>query len=106
MGPQGPQGNSLLSQHYGSNTGNAAAGHGYECVIGAILLTASPSVGEGVPARGQLMSIQQNIALFSLLGTTYGGDGTTTFALPDLRPITPNNMTYSICVQGIFPGRI
>jgi microcystin-dependent protein len=34
---------------------------------------------------GQLMSISQNTALFSLLGTTYGGNGQTTFALPDLR---------------------
>ena len=34
---------------------------------------------------GQLMSIAQYTALFSLLGTTYGGDGMTTFALPDLR---------------------
>jgi microcystin-dependent protein len=35
--------------------------------------------------QGQLMAIAQNTALFSLLGTTYGGDGTTTFGLPDLR---------------------
>jgi len=35
--------------------------------------------------NGQLMSIAQNTALFSLLGTTYGGNGQTTFALPDLR---------------------
>ena len=35
--------------------------------------------------NGQLLSIQQNQALFSLLGTTYGGNGTTTFQLPDLR---------------------
>ncbi|WP_431610477.1 phage tail protein [Chryseobacterium sp. 'Rf worker isolate 10'] len=34
---------------------------------------------------GQLLSIAQNTALFSLLGTTYGGNGTTTFALPDMR---------------------
>jgi microcystin-dependent protein len=34
---------------------------------------------------GQLMSIQQNTALFSILGATYGGDGFSTFALPDLR---------------------
>jgi len=34
---------------------------------------------------GQLLPISQNTALFSLLGTTYGGDGRTTFALPDLR---------------------
>lgn len=36
-------------------------------------------------AQGQLMPIAQNQALFSILGTTYGGDGKTTFALPDLR---------------------
>ena len=34
---------------------------------------------------GQLLSISQNAAVFSLLGTTYGGNGTSTFALPDLR---------------------
>ena len=34
---------------------------------------------------GQLLAISQNTALFSLLGTTFGGDGRTTFALPDLR---------------------
>lgn len=34
---------------------------------------------------GQLLSIAQNTALFALLGTTYGGDGRTTFALPDMR---------------------
>lgn len=38
---------------------------------------------------GQLLSIAQNQALFSLLGTTYGGDGRTTFALPDLRGRAP-----------------
>ena len=36
------------------------------------------------PAQGQLLSIAQNTALFALYGTTYGGDGKTTFALPDL----------------------
>jgi microcystin-dependent protein len=35
--------------------------------------------------QGQLQSIAQNTALFALLGTTYGGDGQTTFALPDFR---------------------
>ncbi|MCW2572782.1 MAG: Tail Collar domain protein [Frankiales bacterium] len=38
---------------------------------------------------GQIMSIQQNAALFSILGTTYGGNGQTTFALPDLRGRVP-----------------
>ena len=39
--------------------------------------------------NGQLLAIAQNTALFSLLGTTYGGNGQTTFALPDLRGRTP-----------------
>lgn len=38
---------------------------------------------------GQLITIPQNTALFALLGTTYGGNGTTTFALPDLRGRVP-----------------
>ncbi len=39
--------------------------------------------------EGQLLPISQNSALFSLLGTTYGGDGRTTFGLPDLRGRVP-----------------
>lgn len=39
--------------------------------------------------EGQLLAISQNTALFSILGTTYGGDGRTTFALPDLRGRSP-----------------
>ena len=38
---------------------------------------------------GQLLAVSQNDALFSLLGTIYGGDGRTTFGLPDLRGRTP-----------------
>ncbi|QMV71541.1 phage tail protein [Comamonas piscis] len=42
--------------------------------------------------NGQLLSVAQNSALFSLLGTTYGGNGQTTFALPDLRGRVPLGM--------------
>ena len=41
--------------------------------------------------RGQLIAIQQNTALFSLLGTQFGGDGRTTFGLPDLQGRTPTH---------------
>src|ERR1051326_1074900 len=41
---------------------------------------------------GQLLPINQNQALFSLLGTTYGGDGRVNFGLPDLRSRTPIHM--------------
>jgi len=47
--------------------------------------------------NGQILSIQQNAALFSLLGTYYGGNGTSTFALPDLRGRVPVH-------QGTFGG--
>lgn len=59
--------------------------------------SAEPYIGEIVPygfdfcprgwaaANGQLLAIAQNTALFSILGTTYGGDGRTTFALPNLQ---------------------
>lgn len=43
---------------------------------------------------GQLLPINQNQALFSLLGTTYGGDGRVNFALPDLRGRTPIHVSY------------
>ncbi len=45
--------------------------------------------------NGQLMPINQNQALFSLLGTTYGGDGRTTFALPNLQGRTAMHMGQS-----------
>jgi microcystin-dependent protein len=54
--------------------------------IGAIALFAGNVVPKGwYPCDGRLLSVQQNSALFSLLGTSYGGDGTTNFGLPDLR---------------------
>jgi hypothetical protein len=61
--------------------------------------------------EGQTLPISQNTALFSLLGTTYGGDGRTSFRLPDLRPSEEQlnsrggGPRYIIAVQGIFPSR-
>ncbi len=54
--------------------------------LGEITPVAFPFAPKGwAMCNGQLLSISQNTALFSLLGTTYGGDGITNFALPDLR---------------------
>jgi microcystin-dependent protein len=57
--------------------------------------------------QGQILSIAQNTALFSILGTTYGGNGQTTFALPDFRsrcPVGqgqgPGLSSYSLGQQG------
>src|SRR6202451_4167465 len=55
------------------------------------------------PCNGQLLPINQNEVLFSLLGTTYGGDGTTTFALPDLDGRVPIGMGQGI---GLTPRTI
>ncbi len=121
-GPQGPQGPAatvitdsslqgdgtankpLGLSGFGSNTNTAAAGRVSEGYLGQIILTAG-DVANGVPADGQLMSIAQNTALFSLLGTNFGGNGQTTFGLPDLRAVAPNGLTYSILTSGIFPSR-
>jgi microcystin-dependent protein len=72
---------------------------------------------------GQLMPISQHTALFSLLGTRYGGNGNTHFALPDLRDRAPMHpgpsaaaatsdgtqqylaVNYCIALEGIFPQR-
>lgn len=61
-----------------------------EAYLSAIVLWAANFAPRGwAYCNGQLLSISQNTALFSLLGTTYGGDGQTTFALPDFRGRVP-----------------
>ncbi len=58
--------------------------------IGAIQIFAGNFAPRGwALCEGQILPIQQNTALFSILGTTYGGNGTTTFGLPDLRGRMP-----------------
>lgn len=57
-----------------------------EPFIGEMMMTAANFCPRGwADANGQLLPIAQNQALFSLLGTIYGGDGRTTFGLPDMR---------------------
>ncbi|NTS39379.1 phage tail protein [Flavisolibacter sp. BT320] len=56
--------------------------------------------------NGQILSIAQNTALFALLGTTYGGNGQTTFALPDLRGRTPVGTGQGPGLSGIDLGEV
>ena len=59
-------------------------------MIGSVVMFGGNFAPRGYAlCQGQLLSISQNTALFSILGTTYGGDGRTTFALPDLRGREP-----------------
>jgi microcystin-dependent protein len=55
---------------------------------------------------GQIMSISQNSALFALLGTTFGGNGTTTFALPDYRGRGPVGMGNGPSLTPIVQGEV
>lgn len=52
--------------------------------------------------NGQILSIQQNTALFSILGTTYGGNGVNTFGLPNLQGRVPLHWGTSPTGQGVF----
>lgn len=56
--------------------------------------------------NGQLLAISSNTALFSILGTTYGGDGRTTFALPDLRGRIPVNSGGNSTGPGLSTVRL
>jgi microcystin-dependent protein len=56
--------------------------------------------------NGQILSIQQNAALFSLLGTSYGGNGQTTFALPNLQSRVPIHMGQGSGLSGYTLGQI
>jgi microcystin-dependent protein len=56
--------------------------------------------------EGQIQQISQNSALFNLIGTTYGGDGVNTFALPDLRGRVPNHQGQSAGTSVYVIGEI
>jgi microcystin-dependent protein len=61
-----------------------------------------------IHCAGQILNISSHQALFSLLGTTYGGDGRSTFAVPDLRTDgrwTPGKPVYQMCLNGTYPSR-
>jgi hypothetical protein len=89
---------------------NPGWGTGFsDCMVGEIRLAAA-NWSYTRPADGSILPIEDHEPLFALIGTLYGGDGETTFALPDLREVTPQSangqpLVYSICVTGIYPSR-
>ncbi len=89
------------------HSGPALGAGGAQLFIGEVILFAGNFAPRGwALAHGQLLSISQNTALFAILGTTYGGDGRTSFALPDMRGLEPVcGMNYIIALTGIFPPR-
>jgi microcystin-dependent protein len=74
----------------GSLVHSAPAQAAVDPFLGEVMLVGYNFCPRGwASTEGQLLAISQNSALFSLLGTIYGGDGRTTFALPDLRSRVP-----------------
>jgi microcystin-dependent protein len=82
--------------------------YGIAPLLGQLLLVAyvpkyTPPAGWAT-CDGQLLKIDREVALYTLLGDKFGGDGKTTFALPDLRGHEPmKGITYVISLQGRFP---
>lgn len=85
-------------------TGNMRMRYAATCMIGDIILSVNGYGVGALPADGRLLPINQYTAVFSIMGTNFGGNGTSNFALPDLRKFAPQGLQYSICVQGIFPS--
>ena len=86
-----------------------------ELYISTILEMAVYWTPQGLlPCDGRKLSIRNHEALFSLIGTTYGGDAINDFALPDLRPLDENGnkrpwrqdeIKKFIVVEGLYPSR-
>jgi len=88
----------LLPAHVGAQS---------EPFIGQLMLVGFNFCPRGwATASGQLLSISQNTALFALLGTIYGGDGRTTFALPDLRGRVPVGVGQGPGLSPIVSGEV
>jgi microcystin-dependent protein len=76
-----------------------------EPILGMIYLFGGNFAPTGYAlCNGELLPISQNTALFAILGTTYGGDGKTTFGVPKLSGPAPGT-NYLIALRGIFPSR-
>lgn len=86
----------------------AWAGCSAEPYIGSVCITAAAfcPAGQYLEANGQVLAISSNSALFALLGTTYGGNGSSTFALPDLRGRTPVGVGQGVGLSNITPGQM
>jgi len=84
-----------------------------DAILGEVRLIGFDFCPEGwAEADGRLLPIQGNPALYSLFSNSYGGNGTTNFALPDLRKVTPVPVTdkekrlrYCVAIRGDYPRR-
>ncbi len=116
-GPAGPPGTAKLPANLTTLSGQLSTNNGVAylgsdrfifpgaCVIGDVFLSVNGyGSGNALPADGRSIPIQNNTALFSLIGINFGGNGTSSYNLPDLRAFAPKGMQYSICLNGTFPS--
>jgi len=75
-------------------------------IVGTIKLFAGSFCPDGyLYCDGQNVSIISNVVLYNVIGTRYGGDGKTTFAIPKLNTDIDNiGVKYIICSSGIYPS--
>jgi len=78
-----------------------------DALLGSIYLFPYNFTPSGwMSCEGQILQINQYSALYALIGTTFGGNGSTTFGLPNLNGAQPlATMKYYIAMVGIFPSR-
>jgi len=74
-------------------------------MVGDVILSVNGYGRLAQPADGRLLAISSYQAAYAIMGTTFGGDGTATFALPDLRAFAPKGLQYSICTNGYTPSK-
>lgn len=89
-------------------TANPSLSMAQECMLGEVSWFAGTFAPRNwAQANGQMLSVSSHQALFSILGTRYGGDGRTTFSLPNVPPIEASRTTVMpiICIVGIYPSR-
>ncbi len=110
-GARCPRGTKALSWNnttaFGAKTNTATVdtgNGGAQCTVGEVLLVAGNQLDPSlIPADGQLLKTASNTVLFSLFGKRYGGNGKTTFGVPNLKSAAPNGLSYAICEFGVFP---
>jgi microcystin-dependent protein len=78
--------------------------------VGEVMIFSGNFCPKGwLPMSGQLLPISQYFVLFNIVGTTYGGNGKTNFALPKANPFTTyggaQTLTQCIAFLGVFPAR-
>lgn len=78
-----------------------------DVLVGSIQLFPYSFAPRGwMSCEGQILSIMDYQMLYSLIGATYGGDGRSTFGIPNLKGAEPlSTMKYYIALNGIYPSR-